>query len=360
MTEGQKDQRAALAALVAGEGVTEVSPPILLPANPFFDLAGEEFGRRLLLTNGANGEEYCLRPDFTLPIATAYLKSSASGSAAAFGYMGPIFRQRAQGPTEFEQAGLELIGQPDPDAALDKVFAFALSALKAYDVQPKVRLGSVAIFEALLDQLDLPDVWRPRIRHRFGNVTTMTSLLDRLADPHGATAGSLPWKREELVSVVTDQMVSAGLSLTGSRAPEEVADRYYEKQVLAAAHVPSEVIAALRAYLDISGEASDVMVSLEGLAKDHGIDLGAPLNRLQGHIEALEASNDTSYIAFDAGFSPRLDYYTGIVFEMRGAAGTLASGGEYDRLLERLGAETRITASGCAVWIDRLQTEAGS
>lgn len=358
MNDGQQ-QRQALEALITGEGITPVNPPILLPANPFFDLAGEEFGRRLLLTSGVNGEEYCLRPDFTLPIATAYLEGGAAGLAAAFGYLGPIFRQRADGPTEFEQAGLELIGQPDSDEALDKVFAFALSALAAFDIRPTVRLGSVAIFEELLRQLDLPDVWRPRIRHRFGNAKTMTRLLDRLANPHGASAGALPWKREELVSVVADQMVSAGLSLTGSRGPEEIAARYYEKQVLAAAHVSSETITVLRNYLNISGDARAVLIGVEGLAEDHGIDLGAPLTRLQGHIEALEAAPNVGSIVFDAGFSPRLDYYTGIVFEMSGHGDLLASGGEYNRLLERLGAPNRIAASGCSVWVDRLQKEAG-
>jgi ATP phosphoribosyltransferase regulatory subunit len=64
-------------------------------------------------------------------------------------------------------------------------------------------------------------------------------------------------------------------------------------------------------------------------------------------------------VIFDASFSPRLDYYTGVVFEMTGEDGAiLASGGEYDRLLDRLGASEPITASGCALWTDRLETEA--
>ena len=35
----------------------------------------------------------------------------------------------------------------------------------------------------------------------------------------------------------------------------------------------------------------------------------------------------------------------------------LASGGQYDRLLTRLGATIAVTASGCAVWVDRLEEE---
>lgn len=352
-------RRASLAALIDGPGVTPIAPPILLAASPFFDLAGEEFGRRLLLTIGMDGMEYCLRPDFTLPIAIDYLNSAEAGQAAAYGYIGPIFRQRTSGPTEFEQAGLELICQPEPDEALDRVIVFALEALEIYGLKSNVRLGAVDLFEAFLAQAEMPDVWRSRIRHRFGHPEAMGRLLDRLSNPHSASAGSLPWKREDLINVITDQMITAGLSLTGSRTPDEIAERYFEKQALAAARVPSETLTLLRNYLSVKGDVRTALISVEGLADDQGIDIAAPLARLTRHFEALEAAKNVGKITFDASFSPRLDYYTGIVFEIEGTNGTLASGGEYGRLMQRLGATTSIAASGCAVWVERLQAEAG-
>ena len=45
-------------------------------------LAGEEFGRRLLLTTDATGAEYCLRPDFTLPIVEAYIADGVGRARA--------------------------------------------------------------------------------------------------------------------------------------------------------------------------------------------------------------------------------------------------------------------------------------
>jgi ATP phosphoribosyltransferase regulatory subunit len=63
-------------------------------------------------------------------------------------------------------------------------------------------------------------------------------------------------------------------------------------------------------------------------------------------------------VTFDASFSPRLEYYTGIVFEMLSDSGAvLATGGQYDRLLQRLGASVPVTAAGCAVWVDRVEQE---
>ena len=80
---------------------------------------------------------------------------------------------------------------------------------------------------------------------------------------------------------------------------------------------------------------------------------------MRNHAAALAALSPKADVIFDASFSPRLDYYTGIVFEMTGEDGDiLASGGEYDRLLERLGAEEPVMASGCALWVERLEKEA--
>lgn len=356
--DGQRvdaERLARLGALVEGEGVTRVAAPLLLPAGPYFDLAGEEFGRRLLLTSGGDGSEYCLRPDFTLPIVTDYLKSAEAGKPAAFGYLGPIFRQRRAGVIEVDQAGLELLAQPDADAALDRVFGFARKTLEIFNVRNAVvRLGGVGLFEALLAGLDMPDVWRPRIRNRFGHAEALARLLDRLALPGNGKAQTPD--RATLVEQVTEQMVAAGLSLADGRGPEEIADRYLEQQALDAALVPAATLELLRQYLAIAGEAGEALGHVEALAGRAGVDVAAPLATLRRHLDAF---GPAAPVTFDAAFSPRLDYYTGVVFEMTGEGGhVLASGGQYDRLLERLGATARIAAAGCAVWVDRLEKEA--
>ena len=66
----------------AGHARTE--PPILQPAAVFLDLAGEDIRARIFLTTGAEGEELCLRPEYTIPVCRAYLASPQAGSAASF------------------------------------------------------------------------------------------------------------------------------------------------------------------------------------------------------------------------------------------------------------------------------------
>src|SRR5690606_9248276 len=98
--------------------------------------------------------------------------------------------------------------------------------------------------------------------------------------------------------------------------------------------------------------------AVAALARASGIALDGALEGARARADQLRTGNGE--IVFDAGFSPRLDYYTGIVFEITDREGAvLASGGQYDRLLTRLGAAHEVPAVGCAVWVDRLEAEAG-
>src|SRR5690606_10290652 len=101
-----------------------------------------------------------------------------------------------------DQAGIELLAQPDGDVALDQVLTFARAALALYGVQPQVRLGGVGLFEALLVQADMPEAWRSRIRHRFGHTEAMDRLLTRLGQPSAPAQGESK-TRDELIEDVT-------------------------------------------------------------------------------------------------------------------------------------------------------------
>ncbi len=359
-------RREQLHALVNGAGMNYANPATLLPASDYFDLAGEEFGRRLLLTPGADGKNYCLRPDFTLPIAKQYIKSASYGPAS-LSYLGPVFRQRADGPSEFEQAGLELIAQENADEALYRVFDFVQKGVEVFAIPtPKIRIGCVALFEELLEKLDMPEVWKPRLRRRFGSATAMENLLQRLSAPQSSTHDdtiventSVENSREQLIEQITQSMLDDGLSIIEGRLPEEIAERFLEKQALAAAKVPEKSVALLRKYLTISNEPETALNSAQNLFANASLALKPQLDILRQHAKQLSNHFPGSPINLELGFSPRLHYYTGLVFELTGKNGkTLASGGQYDRLLQALGANKQVSASGCALWVNRLEGRA--
>ncbi len=107
----------ALLLSFAQAGYVRAEPAILQPAEPFLDLSGEDIRKSLYLTTDASGEELCLRPDLTIPVARGYLASSQAGQPAGFSYLGPVFRYRGGQASEFLQAGIESFGRQDRPAA---------------------------------------------------------------------------------------------------------------------------------------------------------------------------------------------------------------------------------------------------
>src|SRR5215471_21605973 len=118
----------------AKAGYTLAEPSILQPAEPFLDLSGEDIRKSLYLTTDATGEELCLRPDLTIPVARDYLASGKAGQPAGFSYLGPVFRYRWDRPSEFLQAGVESFGRQDRAAADAEMLALALEAAAACGV----------------------------------------------------------------------------------------------------------------------------------------------------------------------------------------------------------------------------------
>src|SRR6516165_12745117 len=139
----------ALLTSFAQAGYERAEPAILQPAEPFLDLSGEDIRKSLYLTTDASGEELCLRPDLTIPVARDYLASPKAGKPAGFSYLGPVFRYRWDRPSEFLQAGVESFGRQDRAAADAEMLALALEATSAFGVgDVEIKTGDVALFSA--------------------------------------------------------------------------------------------------------------------------------------------------------------------------------------------------------------------
>ncbi|MDE2018628.1 MAG: ATP phosphoribosyltransferase regulatory subunit, partial [Hyphomicrobiales bacterium] len=158
----------AAAALVAhwrAAGYARTEPPILQPASVFYDLVGEDLRGRLYVTADAEGSESCLRPEFTIPVARAYLAGSEAGRRAEYHCIGPVFRQRPGRDDEFMQAGIESFGRTDSAAADADVLALALEGVaEAGGPKLAARLGDAKLLEAFLDGVGLAAPARRRLK----------------------------------------------------------------------------------------------------------------------------------------------------------------------------------------------------
>src|ERR1700709_2428088 len=163
----------------AQAGYVQAEPDILQPAEPFLDLSGEDIRKSLYLTTDPGGEELCLRPALTIPVARDYLASPRAGQPAGFSYLGPVFRYRWGQPSQFLQAGIESFGRQDRAGADAEMLALALEATAAFGLKDvEIRTGDVALFIALIDALDLYPVWRRRLIKDFNRKISLEQDLE--------------------------------------------------------------------------------------------------------------------------------------------------------------------------------------
>jgi ATP phosphoribosyltransferase regulatory subunit len=390
------DTRAeALVAAYERAGYVRVAPAILQPAEPFLDLSGEDIRKRMFLTTDPDGRELCLRPDLTIPVSCDYLASAANGGPAAFCYLGRVFRHRADGPSEFMQAGIESFGRTDIAATDAEMLALGLQATRHYGVAaPDIRIGDVGLFAALIAALELSPAWKRRLLKDFNRKSSLALDLERLTrraengrpEYQGvlaALAGSDPKAAHALV---TDLLSIAGITAVGGRTVGVIADRVLEQAAFGAGGgLPQDTRQLIERFLGIAGAPIAALAELRAFARDAGLALEPAFALFENRIGCLAACGvDVPRLQFSTAFGRGVDYYTGFVFELhepppypppqageglregvfagerRPESGALVAGGRYDGLLTRLGARAPNPAVGFAAGLERLAAWGGA
>lgn len=371
------DIAADLASYFATTSSEAVDIPILQPADPFLDMAGEDLRSRIFLTENENGDSLCLRPEFTIPVCRNHIALNAA-TPKRYSYIGEVFRQRREGGTSFHQAGIEDLGGDNEPASDARSLSDALNAVHqaALNASLQVLLGDQSVFEAVLASLGLPRGWQKKLARAFGSAELLEQALQDLASPR--LGNVIPERlrqlvdeqgEDALVTALAQEMQVAGISPAAGRSPSEIARRLMEKQQLAAVQLADRVLTALKTFLSIRVPLEQATVQLTEFAEQNGLDLGAALQSFGKRVEEMrKAGIDLGIITYDAGFGRPLDYYTGLVYEITSRdadCGVIVGGGRYDRLLTMLGAKERISGVGFSIWLDRLQkcaeaTQAGA
>jgi ATP phosphoribosyltransferase regulatory subunit len=357
-----------LRALFDDAGAHFIELPVLHPADPFLETAGEDIRRRMFVTEGPTGERLALRPDFTIPVCLEHLRSGAG--AERYAYHGLVFRRHDSGVPERLETGYEDIGRAeivDADAA---ALSLALSTASLVTAGPfSVRLGDIAVFDAVLRALHLPGRWRRRLRRSFGLPAVMERNLSRLVDRQGAEGRLLDpelrsavadGKREQLVALLSARRAAHGHSETAGRSPAEIAERFLDGRAVHDQMVAERARDALTDYLGLHMPLEEADAMLLDFARRWRLDVGDALSRFARRAKAIGGLRPQAEIRFEAGFGRPLDYYTGLVFEISaaGLADPLVGGGRYDRLLEMLGSGEPVPAVGFTMRLDLAAGEA--
>lgn len=356
--EALNAQAVALLKLFAERGYVREEPSVLQPAEIFLDRSGEEIRRRTFTLMDPSGRELCLRPDLTIPICRQAVQDNRRVPARIC-YNGLVFRHQPgepHRPTQFFQAGVELLGLDDAKAGEAEILTLAIEALRVAGLKDfSLRIGDLALFGALVDALALPAQWRSRLKRHFWRAGYVESLLYWLAN--GDHAAALAKASDDKLGALLD--VHSDAPMAGRTRDEIIARAKDRAADVAALRLNPAVADAIAKLLDISGPAEEALAKVRALLKTAGINLDPQLAAMDARLSVLKSLGvDPGQVQFTAHFGRNMEYYTGFVFELwtrdREGPVQIAGGGRYDSMMEMLGAKQRVSAIGCAIRTERV------
>ena len=374
--EALEAQARTLLAVFIAAGYEAVAPEVIQPAGVFLDVVGEALRGRTYVFTDMDGKELCVRPDLTVPTCRLYLqRHPGADSEAYYSYNGPAFRFQpasadAAHPREFRQAGIEAFGDKDAGEADARTLLLVLRALQQAGLPGwKLRIGDVALFDALLRSSELPERWRRRLRHQFLRPEAFRAELRRLSTNPARSAAAFPRSLIEALDpnepekaevLVTEYLEQGGIELIGTRSAAEIAEGLLA--IAADAKAPPlkpETAALIEAYVRTKTAVPQAPAVLRKLVGKGSAAFNEALDAYERRAMLLgESGVDMGAADFSAEFGRSVGYYTGFVFEavvdVLGPASPVGGGGRYDGLLKAVGAPRNVPAVGAAIHTERL------
>ena len=370
-----EDLHRAAVASMESLGGDLVDPPVLMPASLPLELSGEAVRARLCVFPDANGHDMALRPDLTLAVAKSEAEDRKGGARGETlrRYSARAFRlPSTEGlDTEFTQVGFERFGAPSTADTDIKAFRSVYAA--ATVGAPKLGetwLGDLSIVPAILDGLSLDpattDALKRAFRQRGGIVAYLNSAARDASDTGAVTRALKGASPEDAESLVRHMLTLAGVTPTGERGIDEVAERLLAKAESGSrGALPEATAALLLEILALSGPARETLDKLAKVLNANGLSgIDHALDRMASSLDAIEdlISMDTCWFA--VSFGRRFTYYDGFLFEIFGfdapMVAPLAAGGRYDGLIGSLtNGAVDVTAIGGVVRPDRMALAEG-
>ena len=342
----------AIADAASALGAAWIDPPVLQPSGLYLELAGEDLRARAYMLAGDDEDTFCLRPDMTAPAVRVALAAHAWTKPFGVAYDGLVFRRQndAAKEAEFHQIGVERFGKRDAIGAEEStIISAALTACRNAGAAPRMRLGDVALFEALVDACGLADTWSRRIKRAFARPGGLAGALKAAAseapaadNAMGQALAAMSQARAE--AVVEELLADARIVVVGTRTVGEIAARLREKGRAEAAPAPdAATLAVIADAVALEAVPDQAFAALGKIAKRAALRDAATLaNAIDRAAQRWAAVTDKPDATFSVGFGRGLAYYDGFVFELEapklGARASLGGGGRYDGLLHRIAA----------------------
>ncbi|MFQ6043459.1 MAG: histidine--tRNA ligase [Candidatus Poribacteria bacterium] len=333
--------------------------------------SGEEI-RRKMYTFVANGAEYALRPELTVPICRLVASGDLEQMPKPYRlyYVGQCFRYESPGKDrEFRQAGLELMGSSSPIADAE-VITIAVRVLEKLGISDyKLELSNTGIFRGILReaQVDL-DYWSEII----GDVDHITNLREEcqfLQTKSAFDENDIEYVRGEIESLYrlqgeieySGEHKSPLIQKLDEDAMNEwllklpvTAEETYKMVWIKQNGISEEYSNLIIEISRICGTEEAIIENAENLLKGTSAE-----NAFQNLLEVCRWLDIYGVKTYEValGVTRGFDFYTGTVFKIDdpilGSQKYIGGGGRYDDLVGGFGG-AEIPATGFAFGFERV------
>lgn len=298
--ERKKQVRSQLADEISSWGYQYMETPTV----EYYETVGSAsaiLDQQLFKLLDKEGHTLVLRPDVTTPFARVAASKLLNNSPLRLAYEANVFRaqQREGGrPAEFEQIGVELIGDATMSSDAE-VIALMIGALKRAGLKSfKVAIGHIGFVNSLFLEI-VGNEERANVLRRFLYEKNYVGYRNHVKD----------------------------LNLSS-----------IDKQ-------------RLLQLLNLRGDEKKIEEAVELVENEAGQKAAGDLKKLWNMLDAYGVTDE---IKIDFNLVSHMSYYTGILFEVfaENVGFHIGNGGRYDQLLEKFASKT--PATGFGIQLDRL------
>ena len=351
------------------DGFDLIDPPVMISAEKVLDRMGENLADRLFIFSDQEGLRLCLRPDLTIPTCLYYLDQGFTGEKKLYSYFGKVFQLRldnSSGPSEYSQAGLEYIGKQDQLAAEIEIFYKVESTLRNEGLKNyQTFMGDVSLFSIFLDVMDLPDLWRKKLKAKYWNESDFRVLLEDLSFKKSVNnelaRRVYSLDRESATDLVRRSLGMSFEEIPVGRSVEEITERLRQKgEEFSLQPLSNATVNLIKDFLSISDKPFKALDRLRSISKNLDSSLIRQIDIAKERLEQIkELGVDLDKSEFSSEKGREVEYYTGFLFDFvnsqKGKSTHLGGGGRYDNLIRSMGSKTDIPAVGAALNMENLE-----
>jgi len=329
---------------VKSRGFKYIELDAVIGADQIIQRSGENFRQYMFSFQDPNGNEMCLRPDLTIVSCLRYLKNKTKAKEKIF-YTGQAFRkiEDQDGQIIRNQIGYEIIGSKNTKRDDNEIIETSIKTIqKIKKTKLKIEVGNIKLFNLLLGKLRLPKRWKLRLSRHFWREKYFESLLKRLE-----TNSDIDPIEVEVDKKRYRKMKSKNQNKTiGGRKISEILNRFSNKIKDPRKFSEGKKNALIiKEYLKISCPINLAIKQLNIFFLKHKLKIN-----IKDEFFPLKNKLRKNKIIFSTNFGRELEYYTGMVFNIKNQSNAnLIQGGRYDNLLSNLGAKRKIPAVGAAI-----------